>query len=99
MNMANQARRTKAPVIEECDAGLVKIVVPIFSGDEFLGAAGGCGLLLDDGKVDSFAVNKITDIDETRIEKLSNGIPAITIQTAEFICGFFKEKADTLVSR
>ena len=47
MNLANQARQTKKPVIEECDAGLVKIVIPIFIDDEFLGAAGGCGLLLE----------------------------------------------------
>jgi len=39
MNMANQARETRKPVIEECDAGLGKIVVPIFVGDEFVGTA------------------------------------------------------------
>ena len=43
MNMAAQAQKTGRPVIEECDAGILKIVVPIFVEDEFVGTAGGCG--------------------------------------------------------
>jgi len=99
MNMANQARNTRKPVIEECDAGLMKIVVPIFSGDEFIGAAGGCGLLLDDGEVDSFAVNKIVEIDEDKVAELSEGIPAITMETAEEISRFFTEKVNDLIEK
>ena len=38
MNIAAQAMKTRLPAIEECDAGLIKIVVPIFIGDEFAGA-------------------------------------------------------------
>jgi len=34
MNMSNQARETKKAVIEECDAGLLKLVVPIFFKNE-----------------------------------------------------------------
>ncbi len=99
MNMANQARRTRELVIEECDAGLVKIVVPIFIDDEYLGAAGGCGLLLDDGEVDSFAVNKITEISEARIKKLSDGVPVITAQTANSAGEFFMEKINAIVGK
>jgi len=99
MNLANQTQQTKEPVIEECDAGLAKIVVPIFVNNEFLGAAGGCGLLIDDGEVDSFLINKITDIEEEKIENLSEGLPSITTQTAESFCDFLTEKINTFVSR
>lgn len=58
MNLANQAKEEKRPVIEECDAGLMKIVVPIFVDGHFIGAVGACGLLPADGEVDSFLVNK-----------------------------------------
>ena len=34
MNLAAIAKNTKDHVIEECDAGLVKILVPIFVNDE-----------------------------------------------------------------
>ena len=64
MNIAAQAMHTKLPAIEECDAGLIKLVVPIFVHDEFVGAIGACGFLLDDGEVDSFLVNKMTEIGE-----------------------------------
>ena len=98
MNMANEARQTRKPVIEECDAGLGKIVVPIFVGDEFVGAAGGCGLLLQDGEVDAFAVNKIVELAEDRVADLSGGIPVITNETAEALCRFFTEKIEDLVA-
>ena len=60
MNIAAQAMRTRKTVIEECDAGLVKMVVPVFIADKFIGAIGACGFLLDDGEIDIFLINKMT---------------------------------------
>ena len=59
MNLAAQASQTHRTVIEECDAGLFKLVVPIFIDNTFLGAVGACGMLLDDGEADSFLINKL----------------------------------------
>jgi len=97
MNLANQARQTKKPVIEECDAGLAKIVIPIFVGDEFVGAAGGCGMLLDDGEVDAFAINKIVEMAEDKVTEFSEGVPVITTETAQAVCRYFTEKIKDLV--
>ncbi|WP_022667018.1 PocR ligand-binding domain-containing protein [Desulfospira joergensenii] len=97
MNLAGQAEKTKSPVIEECDAGLLKIVVPIFAGTEFLGVAGGCGLLPEEGEVDSFAVNKITDIDEASVKALSGDIPEMTDKEARDAAAFFSEKIRLIV--
>jgi ligand-binding sensor protein len=97
MNLAVQAMKTKKAVIEECDAGLVKIVVPIFMNDEFVGAVGACGFLLDDGEVDSFLVNKMTDIKEDKIEELAEGIPSITTEKAESITAFIGEQIEKIV--
>ncbi|MCK5419202.1 MAG: PocR ligand-binding domain-containing protein, partial [Desulfobacterales bacterium] len=85
MNIATLAMRSKQPVIEECDAGMLKLVVPIFSNDEYVGAVGACGFLLDDGEVDSFLVNKITDISEEKAERLAEGINSITTEKAEIL--------------
>ena len=49
MNVATLAKNSREPVIEECDGGLIKLVVPVFVGEEFVGAFGACGFLLDDG--------------------------------------------------
>jgi len=97
MNIAIQSMKTKKAVTEECDAGLVKIVVPIFVDEEFVGAIGACGFLLDDGEVDSFLVNKMTDIEEEEIEKLSAGIPSITSEEAESICAYITEQIGKII--
>ena len=87
-NMAAMAQNERSPVIEECDAGLLKIVVPIFCGDEFVGAAGGCGLLLEDGEVDDFMINKTTDLPEEKIRRLADGVGAMTQAQAEDLAAF-----------
>ena len=50
---SQMAKEKREPVIEECDAGFVKFVVPIFANNEFIGLAGGCGALLGDSEADT----------------------------------------------
>lgn len=98
MNIANMARQSRRPVIEECDAGMVKLVVPIFVNSTFLGGAGGCGQLLDDGEVDTFLVYKITDMEEEKIEQLAEGTPATSMQDAQALAEFIQERVDGIVT-
>ena len=82
MNMTAIAKNTGATVVEECDAGFSKIVVPIYLEDEFLGVAGGCGLVAEDGEADTFAVTQMAGIDESRVEALAKeGIMAVSSYT------------------
>jgi ligand-binding sensor protein len=90
--------RTKQPAIEECDAGLIKLVVPIFLNEEFIGAVGACGFLLDDGEVDSFLVNKMTDIDEDKVQALSEGIRSIAVEKAESLSQFIRLEVEKIIS-
>jgi len=98
MNLANQAKNEQRAVIEECDAGLMKIVVPNIVDGEFIGAIGACGLLPADGEVDSFLVNKITEIDEDTIEALSEDLSVIETNAAEEVAQFIWEKIQTIVA-
>jgi ligand-binding sensor protein len=98
MNLANQARDSREPVIEECDAGLLKLVVPIYVGDEFVGAVSGCGLLLDEGEADAFLVNKITGMPEERVEELAEGTAAISHDEAQALCRLILERVKTIVN-
>ena len=97
MNIATLAMRSKQPVLEECDAGMLKLVVPIFFDDEFVGAVGACGYLLDDGEVDSFLVNKMTDISEDKVERLSEGIDSITTEKAEILAQYIENQIAGIV--
>ena len=92
MNIAALAMRSKKPVIEECDAGMLKLVVPIFFDDEYIGAVGACGFLLDGGEVDSFLVNKMTDIKEDKVKGLAEGIERITTEKAEKLAQYITEQ-------
>ncbi len=97
MNIAAIASQTKKPAIEECDAGLLKLVVPIFVDNEFIGSVGACGLLLDDGEVDSFMVNKTIDIDEEEVENLSDDIRSISTRDAEQLARHITEQINEIV--
>jgi ligand-binding sensor protein len=98
MNIAAQAMQKREPVFEECDAGLVKIVVPIMVEEEFVGAVGVCGVLLEGGEVDTFLINKMTDIEEARAEALSKGIAGISTEKAEAITRFVQENIDCIIN-
>ena len=98
MNIAAQAMQTREPVIEECDAGLVKLVVPIFHHDEFIGAIGACGLLTEDGEVDTFLINKTTDLQESLIESLSDDIKIIHRENAGALARHIQEELQKILS-
>lgn len=84
-----QAQKTKRPVIGECDAGLIKIAVPIFSEGVFLGTAGGCGRLPEGGAVETFIIRKTTGLSDNTIAELCRSLTPMSQQqvgkVAEFI--------------
>lgn len=98
MNLSAQAKHTQKSIIEECDAGLVKIVVPIFVKDMFLGAVGACGLLIDDGEVDPFLINMTIGMDEKEIENLSSGIGTISSENAQSLILYIEDKISKIIS-
>jgi ligand-binding sensor protein len=98
MNLANEARDNREPVIAECDAGMLKLVVPIYVEDEFVGAVSGCGLLLDDGEADTFLVNKITGMQEERVEDLAAGMGAVSMDEARSLCRLIQTRVESIVN-
>lgn len=89
-NFMAQARQTKKPVIGECDAGLVKIAVPILVDGEFLGTAGGCGLLPEGGEVETFMIEKSMGLSEEQIAELCEGLGEMTEAQAEEMAAFIE---------
>ncbi len=96
-NLAAIARKTKKGVAEECDAGIVKIVVPIFVGDEFVGSVGCCGLMLEDGEVESFIINKTMGMDEDEIAGLSQDASVVSEKEAQSLIDFIQERLDRII--
>ena len=98
MNIAAQAMRSREPVIEECDAGMIKLVVPIFRDDEFVGAVGACGMKFEDSDIDSFLVNKMTEIDEERVATLAASVPSIARNTAEELGQYIRARIGEILA-
>ena len=96
-NIAAEAKRTRKPVIAECDAGLMKLAVPIFLDGEFLGVAGGCGHLLGNGEVDAFMVNKTLGIAEEKLMDLFEDIPVMTPEQAQSHTRFIQNEIDNII--
>jgi ligand-binding sensor protein len=96
-NFTAQVRQTRKAVVDECDAGLLKIAVPIFVGEAFLGTAGGCGLLLEDGEVEDFMVQKTTGMDEDEISALCEGIGSMTEEEARAAAAEIEERISKIV--
>jgi ligand-binding sensor protein len=97
-NIAAEAEHSRKPVIAECDAGLMKMVVPIFVNDEFLGVAGGCGYVLGDGEVDTFMVNKTIGLAEEELKKLSDDVPVMTPEQAQSHAVFIQNEVDQILN-
>ncbi len=97
MNIAGMARDSRKPAIVECDAGLLKLVVPIFVNDEFIGAVGACGVLLDDGEADAFMIERKVRMDEAKIENSYGDTKRITTEEAETLAEYITVRIRKIV--
>ena len=93
--MAGEAKQTGKTIIRECDAGMIKIVVPIFVDGEFLGTAGGCGLLLNDGELETFFISKVLEIPEEEVDKYD--VPTISKDKLEQAAARLEERVKQAV--
>ena len=97
-NIADMARKAGKPAIEECDSGLLKLVVPIFFKGEFIGAVGACGVLMGDSQVDSFMIHRTIDMDEEKVEALSNDIKRISEEEAEDLARYITDRISAIIN-
>ena len=96
-NIAAQAQRSRKAVIAECDAGLMKLVVPIFLNGDFLGVVGGCGYIAENGEVDMCMISKTTGIAEEKLVDLADDIPVMTPQQAESHTQFIRVEIERIL--
>jgi ligand-binding sensor protein len=96
-NLAQQARQTKHPVISECDAGMLKLVVPIFVNHEFLGVFSGCGVLVDGSDVETFLIHKTIGMNIAEIDRLKRSINIIGKDGARLLMRRLKNRVDVII--
>ena len=97
-NMMATAKRTREVVIDVCDAGFMKAVVPIFAGDELLGVCGVCGVLRHGEKVDSFYIGKLTGLPEKEVEALAKEAVRWSGEDMQSVTEYVSERIDEVMT-
>lgn len=96
-NLAAQSAKSCKPVIEACDAGMLKLVVPIFVNGDFLGVAGGCGCVEQKEDIDTFMINRTTGISAEKLARLTEDIPFMTRDEAASHASYIVNEIDRLI--
>jgi ligand-binding sensor protein len=91
-NMAAICKKTGRPVLEECDAGMFKLLVPIIVDGEFAGTMGGCGRLLVDGELEVDYIAEATGKPPEEIERLGSSVVTLSQEDAEALVQFLTER-------
>jgi len=96
--MSKIAAEKREPLIDECEVGFTKFVVPIFLNDEFLGTVSGCGNLLEDSEADVFYIGKLLKKKEEEIEGLLITVPRISQNKITEAIRYVQEKIKEILS-
>jgi len=75
--MAKQASETKRPVLVSCEAGMSKCLIPVFSGDEFMGSVVVCGTAIPGKEIPTAMIAENIDMGEDEVIRLSGDIPVM----------------------
>jgi ligand-binding sensor protein len=68
--MLQTVRAELQPVIDICEAGLYRVVVPIVRDGSLVGQVAACGLAPEDEEFDPFLVARVLEIDEDEVVEL-----------------------------
>lgn len=96
--LMTQAQRTKGPVIEPCQIGLCKLLIPIFSGEEFIGAVAACSRALAGEELDPFMVAQELGISEQEAESLLSSVPKIEEEKLTDVALYWEDRIKELIS-
>jgi len=91
IKMVAEAKESRKALVRFCHAKFLKVTIPVFNGDEFLGITGGCNILPQNSEVeDSFYLKLASEIgvdgeqlarEARKAKKVSNAIIGMQTQT------------------
>jgi ligand-binding sensor protein len=97
-SMSKIAEKKREPVIDECEVGFAKFVVPIFLNDEFLGTVSGCGCLLGNSETDAFYIGKLLKKKDEEIKGLLITVRRISQDKVAEAIRYVQEKVKEILS-
>ena len=91
VKMVAEAKLSRKALVKFCHAKFLKVTIPIFSGEEFLGITGGCNILPENATIeDDFYIRLGSQIgldgeklaaEVRKAKKVSNAIIELQVQT------------------
>jgi len=78
--MLEEAKQTLEPVVDFCDAGLARMVVPILRDGVLIGQLTACGGAVRDEEIDLFLVAQQVGISEEEAQALAETTPAVSTE-------------------
>ena len=85
--MLEEARQTLKPIIDYCDAGLSRMVVPIVRDGVLIGQVTACGGTPDEEEIDLFLIAKQVGISEEEVQVLAASTPVVYEDKVKAIAG------------
>jgi ligand-binding sensor protein len=73
-------RKTGRPEIDFCEAGLIRLVVPIFRDDRLIGQVFACGLASAEEELNSFVIARQLNMSEEAVLDLAKATPFGTVE-------------------
>lgn len=71
------AGTNKTPVVENCDAGMAKLVVPVFRDQNYLGSITACACMLLDTAIETYLIEKTTGIGTCAIAEMAEKVHTV----------------------
>jgi len=73
--MAKETEKKKRPIIDFCDAGMLKLAIPVFRQNDFVGTLTACGAYIGGEDLEAFLIKKNTKLNKQEIEELIQQVP------------------------
>jgi ligand-binding sensor protein len=94
IKMVAEAKESRKALVKFCHAKFLKVTIPIFDGDEFLGVTGGCNILSESSQIeDGFYLQLAREIgvdgeqlarEARKAKRVRNSIIDMQVQTLMF---------------
>jgi ligand-binding sensor protein len=75
--MVETSRTSRRPVIDACEAGMLKFLIPLFLDGEFAGSVTVCGCSFPGEEIEVFGISQVTKMKEDEIISLVKQVPEI----------------------
>ena len=96
--LADQARQTRLPAVDLCDAGMIKIVVPVYHKENFFGVVSCCGSLPEEGEIEDFLVQKTTGLSDEEFQLHYQSVKTINKGEIQTIIRTIEEQLSLLIT-